>query len=113
MLIICIVLLQENAIKVSKRLRNRPRHPAELAADVVERVLATGGDDYLSTAEHTLSWWQLSLVDVKLFLLTISCLLLALVVILVWALVVGLLSAGRHMLSKGGGGLYTNKSKAA
>ncbi len=106
-------LLQENAIKVSKRLRNRPRHPAELAADVVERVLATGGDDYLSTSEHTLSWWQLSLVDVKLFLLTISCLLLALVVMLVWALVVGLLSAGRHMLSKRCGGLYTNKSKAA
>lgn len=98
-------IFKENAIKVSKRLRNRPRHSAELAADVVERVLATGGDDYLSTAEHTLSWWQLSLVDVKLFLLTTSCLLLA--------LVVGLLSAGRHMLSKRCRGRYTNKSKAA
>jgi len=52
-------------------------------------------------------------VDVKLFLLTISCLLLALVVMLVWALAVGLLSAGRHMLNKRCGGLYTNKSKAA
>ncbi|DBA74190.1 TPA: UDP-glycosyltransferase-like protein [Trebouxia sp. C0004] len=106
-------IFKENAIKVSKRLRNRPRHPAELAADVVERVLATGADDYLSTAEHTLSWWQLSLVDVKFFLLTISCLLLALVVMVVRALVVGLLSAGRHLLSKRCGGLHTNKTKAA
>ncbi len=59
--------VQDNAIRISKRLHGQPRHPAELAADVVERVLATDGDDYLSTQEHTLSWWQLSLLDVNCF----------------------------------------------
>lgn len=61
--------MQVNADKVSRRLRNKAQHPAELAADVVERVLATDGDMYLETMQHALSWWQLSLLDVKAFLL--------------------------------------------
>jgi len=60
--------LQENAIKVSKRLLNKPRKPVQLAADVVEQALATGGDRYLETQQHKLTWWQMSLLDVKLFL---------------------------------------------
>ena len=60
--------MQANAQKVQRRLANKPRHPAELAADVVERVIATGGEGYLNTQEPYLSWWQLSLLDVKLFL---------------------------------------------
>ncbi|DBB14407.1 TPA: hypothetical protein ACH3X3_004706 [Trebouxia sp. C0006] len=53
-----------NAIKVSKRLTNKPRQPVQLAADIVERALATGGENYLETRQHRLSWWQLSLLDV-------------------------------------------------
>ncbi len=60
--------MQENAIKVSKRLLNKPRKPVQLAADVVEQALATGGDRYLETQQHKLTWWQMSLLDVKLFL---------------------------------------------
>ena len=60
--------VQENAQKVQKRLINRPRHPVQSAADVVEQVLRTGGEHYLETMQHKLSWWQLSLLDVKLFL---------------------------------------------
>ncbi|KAA6426439.1 MAG: UDP-Glycosyltransferase glycogen phosphorylase [Trebouxia sp. A1-2] len=56
------------AQKVQKRLLNKPRHPAQLAADFVERVVATAGETYLDTQAQTLSWWQLSLLDVKLFL---------------------------------------------
>ncbi|DBB07554.1 TPA: hypothetical protein ACH3X3_009010 [Trebouxia sp. C0006] len=56
---------KNNAQKVSKRLRNRPRHPAQPAADVVERVIATGGEHYLETHQHRLTWWQLSLLDAE------------------------------------------------
>ncbi len=59
-----IYCAQMNAIKVSKRLTNKPRQPVQLAADVVERALATGGETYLETRQHRLSWWQLSLLDV-------------------------------------------------
>lgn len=69
---------QASADKVSRRLRNKPRHPAELAADVVERVLATDGDMYLETMQHALSWWQLSLLDVKAFLLSAALLVVGL-----------------------------------
>lgn len=69
-------MAQANADKVSRRLQNKPRHPAQLAADVVERVLATDGDMYLETAQHTLSWWQLSLLDVEAFLFVIALLVL-------------------------------------
>ena len=69
-------MAQVNADKVSRRLQNKPRHPAQLAADIVERVLATDGDMYLETAQHTLSWWQLSLLDVKAFLSMVALLVL-------------------------------------
>ena len=71
--------VQNNAQKVSKRLRNRPRHPAQLAADVVERVIATGGEHYLETHQHKLTWWQLSLLDVKACLAVVVLLLACLV----------------------------------
>ena len=63
-IIIIICCAQMNAIKVSKRLTNKPRQPVQLAADIVERALATGGENYLETRQHRLSWWQLSLLDV-------------------------------------------------
>lgn len=52
--------LQAAAQKVQKCLLNKPRHPAQLAADTVEHVVATGGEPYLDTEAQTLSWWQLS-----------------------------------------------------
>lgn len=59
--------LQANAQQVQKRMSN-PRTPAERAADIVEQVLATNGEDYLETRQSKLYWWQLALLDVKLFL---------------------------------------------
>ena len=59
--------LQKNAQKVQTRLMN-PRSPAHRAADVVEHVIATGGEDYLETRQSSLYWWQLALFDVKLVL---------------------------------------------
>lgn len=59
--------MQANAQQVQKRLSN-PRTPAERAADIVEQVLATNGEDYLDTRQSKLYWWQLALLDVKLFL---------------------------------------------
>ena len=81
---------------MSKRLSKRARHPAEVAADVVERVLATGGEMYLDTHQQNLSWWQLSLLDVKAFLL----LLVLVVLVLSGMLLRGLYMAfGRLMQS--------------
>ena len=56
--------MQDKALKVSKRLTNKPRQPVQLAADVVERVVVTKGEPYLQTRQHELHWWQLSLLDV-------------------------------------------------
>lgn len=56
----------------------------ELAADIVERVMATGGDPYLNTKERDLSWWQLSLLDVKAFLLLVVTLTAGLLVGILW-----------------------------
>lgn len=84
------IILQANAQKVQKRLSNKPRHPAQLAADVVERAIATGGDPYLATKMHSLSWWQLSLLDVKLFLAAagaVMCVVIGGLVWLVWKLI--------------------------
>lgn len=64
-------LLQANAVKVCKR-QLKPRHSAQLAADVVEHALLTEGENYLQTHLHALSWWQLSLLDVKAFLAVIA-----------------------------------------
>ena len=56
----------------------------ELAADVVERVIATGGETYLQTYEHKLRWWQMSLLDVKLFLGFVTVVVLGLAAVMVW-----------------------------
>ena len=84
--IICVFCLQKNAIKVSKRLSNRPRKPVQLAADIVERALLTEGDRYLETHQHKLTWWQLSLLDVKVFLVMVIVAALALLAFLMMAL---------------------------
>ena len=78
------VPLQANALKVQTRLINKPRHPLQLAADIVERVMATGGDPYLNPKERDLSWWQLSLLDVKAFLLLVVTLAAGLLIGLLW-----------------------------
>ena len=75
---------QANANKVQKRLINKPQHPAELAADIVERVAAIGGDPYLNTKQRDLSWWQLSLLDVKLFLAIVVTLAVGLLIGMLW-----------------------------
>lgn len=85
---------------MSKRLRTRSRHPAELAADVVEQVLATDGDMYLDTHEHHLSWWQLSLLDVKAFTLLCLLLLVALVGLTVWLAVLAAFAAVRWVRTR-------------
>ena len=78
---------QVAAAKVSRRLHNKPRSPTQLAADVVEQVLRTGGDPYLQTMEHTLTWWQLSLIDVKLFIAMCVVLIVGMVGATLWALI--------------------------
>ena len=86
--LLCLIkvmrFVQENAAKVQKRLINKPRHPAQLAADVVERVLATDAEQYLETRMHALTWWQLSMLDVKLVLALSAAMLVALVTGLCW-----------------------------
>ena len=81
--IIIIYCAQMNAIKVSKRLTNKPRQPVQLAADVVERALATGGENYLETRQHRLSWWQLSLLDVYSLLTLTAMVMVGLAALLV------------------------------
>ena len=78
--------MQANAQKVQRRMSNKPRHPAQLAADVVEGVLATGADPYLETRMHSLSWWQLSLLDVKVFLAAVVTAVVVLLGGLAWLL---------------------------
>ena len=58
---------EANAQQVQKRMSN-PRTSAERAVNIVEQVLATNGEDYLETRQSKLYWWQLALLDVKLFL---------------------------------------------
>lgn len=59
----------------------------QLAADVVERVLMTGGDTYLETRQHALHWWQLCLLDVKLALAAAAMLCLGLLACLGYGIV--------------------------
>ncbi len=92
--------LQAAAQKVQKRLLNKPRHPAQLAADIVERVVATGGEPYLDTKAQTLSWWQLSLLDVKLFLAVVATALLCGLGGLLWVTARVLRHVGRRMLGR-------------
>ena len=78
--------MQANAKRVQRRLV-KPRSPAQQAADVVEHVLATGGEDYLDTAEHLYSWWQLALLDVYLFLFISTAAAFTLLVAVTWLVV--------------------------
>lgn len=89
--------LQAAAQKVQKRLLNKPRHPAQLAADFVERVVATAGETYLDTQAQTLSWWQLSLLDVKLFLAVAVTALLCVLGGLLWVTATVLIHVGKGM----------------
>ncbi len=75
---------------------NKPRHPADLAADVVERVIATAGDPYLETKMHSLSWWQLSMLDVRLFLASAVAAIVAVLGCVLWLLVKLLVGAMRY-----------------
>ncbi len=61
LLAVAVLRLQANAQKVQRRLTiNKPRHPAELAADIVERIVATGAEPYLEIRMPSLAWWQLN-----------------------------------------------------
>jgi ABC-type multidrug transport system fused ATPase/permease subunit len=84
---VILMQLQGSAKKVQKRLINKPRHPAQVAADVVEQVLRTGAEPYLETMQHKLSWWQLSLLDVKLFLAAVASLVIVLALFVVASVV--------------------------
>ena len=53
----------------------------------IEHVLDTRGEPYMRTKQNTLSWWQLSLLDVNLFLATLVALPLGLVMLAAWLLV--------------------------
>lgn len=86
-----LIQLQESAKKVQKRLINKQRHPAQLAADVV--VLRTGAEPYLETMQHKLSLWQLSLLDVQLCSAAVASLVIVLALCVV-ALVVRLCIKG-------------------
>lgn len=92
-----VCMLQDNAVKVSKRLVNKPRHSAQLAADIVERALATAGQQYLQTRQHTLTWWQLSLLDVKVFLILVVLAVVSLLGFLIYVLCMGVLRTVTRM----------------
>ena len=77
--------VQANAMKVSRRMK-KPHTPAQHAADVVEHVLATDGEDYLETAEHLYAWWQLALLDVYAALVLAGLLLLGAICGAFWVL---------------------------
>lgn len=79
--------VQDNAKTVQRRLLSKRRQPVELAADVIEHVLETGGEPYMRTKENTLSWWQLSLLDVKLFLAARVALPVGLLLLAIWLVV--------------------------
>lgn len=92
--------LQDNAVKLAKRLQNKPRRPVQLAADIVERALNTDGEQYLQTQEHALPWWQLSLLDVKAFLLLIVMIGLSILAFTVWIACVSIASCANPIRSK-------------
>ena len=104
--------MQDNAKKVSKRLRSKPRHPAQLAADVVEGVIATSGDRYLETRHHALPWWQLSLLDVKAFLVVVASVIFSLVA-LCCVVMMKLLQAGWNSVWRVEFGRKNAKGKTA
>lgn len=74
---------------MQKRVRNKPRSGAQLAADIVERAIATGGEPYLEVRAKDMPWWQLALLDVKLFLAVVALALLVIVAALLYGLFLG------------------------
>lgn len=62
------------------------RHPAQKAADIVEKVLLTEGEEYLQTEQHALAWWQNSLLDVYAVIALMAAAVLALVFLTGWGL---------------------------
>ena len=79
---------------MQKRLLSKRRQPVELAADVIEHVLETGAEPYMQTKQNSLSWWQLSLLDVKLYLAARVALPAGLLLLAIW-LVVKQFTAGK------------------
>lgn len=77
--------LQANAVKMQKRM-HWTQHPAEKAADIVEKVLLTGGEEYLQTGQHTLAWWQNSLLDVYAVIALMAVMAVALMSLAGWGL---------------------------
>lgn len=90
--------MQVNATKVQKRMR-RPRTAAQKAADVVEHVISVEGEDYLETAQHQYSWWQLSMIDVYATLLVAVAIITVLVGSLAWLLLRSCWQASRRLWS--------------
>lgn len=91
--------MQANAQKVQRRMI-KPRTPAQTAADVVERVVATDGEDYLETRQSKLSWWQLSMLDVKLFLGVAIFAIVGLLGIVMWVVCKVLLKGALRMVRR-------------
>ena len=94
---------------MQKRLINKPRHPADLAADICERVVATGAEPYLKTRVHSLTWSQMSLLDVKLCLLAAAATAVATIVSVFWLGVKAVSGALGLALGRQGKGHSTGK----
>ncbi len=86
---------------MSNRLLNKPRHPAQFAADIVERAIATDGEQFLQTRQHMLSWWQLSLLDIKAFLILVALAVGGLLFLLTRVVCIVVLRIVRHAQTAG------------
>ncbi|KAK9835082.1 hypothetical protein WJX84_009440 [Apatococcus fuscideae] len=73
-----------NAKKLQKRMQ-WTRHPAEKAADIVEKVMLTGAEDYLQTHYHRPSWWQHSLLDIYGLLALLLALFVMALILVAWS----------------------------
>ena len=98
---------------MQKRLQNKARRPVQLAADVVERALMTGGSTYLATRESKLLWWQLLLMDVQLLLAVVVFLAVGIFAFVGWG-TLALLYKVLRSASKGVSTVFKfNKPKAS
>ncbi|XP_046482543.1 UDP-glucosyltransferase 2-like isoform X1 [Neodiprion pinetum] len=69
---------QSNAARYSRLFRDRPLSPMDEAIFWVEYVIRNGGEPLRSSGQH-LNWFQYYLIDVGLFLLAITMLVIAVV----------------------------------
>ncbi|XP_046745420.1 UDP-glucosyltransferase 2-like [Diprion similis] len=69
---------QSNAARYSRLFRDRPLSPMDEAIFWIEYVIRNGGEPLRSSARH-LNWFQYYLIDVILFLLAITILVIAVV----------------------------------